>query len=48
MIPESEVAKMQKAAQPVFDKWFAEVKKAGLDGPAMLKDARALIEKYSK
>ena len=48
VIPEGEVAKMRKAAQPVFDKWFTEVKKAGLDGPAMLKDARALIEKYSK
>lgn len=43
-----ETDKIKKAAQPVFDKWLAEMKKSGRDGNAMLADARALIEKYSK
>jgi len=48
IIPAAEVAKIRKAAEPVFDRWFAEMKKVGLDGPAMLADARKLIDKYSK
>lgn len=48
VIPESEVAKMKKAAAPVFDRWYTEMSKIGLDGKAMLADARALIDKYSK
>ena len=48
IIPASEVAKMKKAAEPVYDIWFAEMKKIGVDGPTLLKDARALIAKYSK
>ena len=47
-IAPEEVAKMKAAAQPVFDRWFAEMKKVGVDGPALLADARALIDKYSK
>ena len=47
MSPE-ETAKVKKAAQPVIDQWLAEMKKIGADGPAMLKDARDLIAKYSK
>jgi TRAP-type C4-dicarboxylate transport system substrate-binding protein len=48
VIPADEVAKMKAAAQPVFERWFAEMKKINVDGPALLADARALIEKYSK
>ena len=47
-IPPKEVAKMKAAAKPVFDRWFAEMRKIGVDGPALLADARALIEKHSK
>ena len=47
VIPPEEVAKMREAAETVFDRWFAEVKKVGLDGPAMLEDARNLIAKYA-
>lgn len=47
-IPENEVAKMKAAAQPVFERWFAEMKKIDVDGPALLADARALINKHSK
>ncbi len=47
-IPAEEVAKMKAAAKPVFDQWFASMKKIGVDGPALLADARALIDKYAK
>lgn len=48
VIPPPEVAKIRKAAQPVFQRWFKEMTKSGIDGPALLKDARAMIGKYSK
>lgn len=47
-IPATEVAKMKAAAQPVFDRWFAEIKKINVDRPALLSDARDLIAKHSK
>ena len=47
-IAPDEVARMKEAAKPVFARWFAEMKKVGVDGPALLADARALIDKYSK
>jgi len=46
-IPEDEVVKMKAAAQPVFDRWYEEVGKRGLDGPAMVIDALDMIEKHS-
>ena len=48
MIPLAEVEKMKKAAQPVFGRWYAEMKKIGVDGPKLVADARALIDKYSQ
>jgi TRAP-type transport system periplasmic protein len=47
-IPLAEVDKMRKAAQPVFDRYYAEMKKIGIDGEALVADARAMIDKYSK
>ena len=47
-IAPEEVAKMKAAAKPVFERWFAEMKRVGVDGPALLADARAMIDKYSK
>lgn len=44
----AETAKIKEAAKPVIERWFAEMKKIGADGPAMLADARKLIEKYAK
>ena len=48
VIPADEVAKMKAAAEPVFERWYAEVKKSGIDGRALVSDARALIDKYSE
>lgn len=47
-IPAAEVDKMKKAAQPVFDRWYAEMKKIDVDGEAMVSDARKMIDKYSQ
>lgn len=47
-IPAPEVVKIRKAAEPVFKRWFDEMQKIGVDGPKLLADARAMIDKYSK
>jgi TRAP-type transport system periplasmic protein len=47
-IPPAEVAKMKAAAKPVFTRWFAEMKKNGINGEALLADARRMIAKYAK
>ncbi|MCG6876813.1 MAG: TRAP transporter substrate-binding protein [Betaproteobacteria bacterium] len=47
-IPIGEVEKIRKAAQPVFDRYYAEMKKINVDGEALVTDARAMIDKYSQ
>jgi len=47
-IPAAEVAKMKAAAKPAIDRWLKEMKAKGIDGAALLADARSLIAKYSK
>ena len=47
VIPAAEVDKMKAASQPVFDRWYEEVGKRGLDGPTMVIDALDMIEKHS-
>ncbi len=47
-IPPAEVSKIRNATKPVFDRWFKEMRSLGHDGPALLRDARSYIEKYSK
>jgi hypothetical protein len=39
---------MRAAAEPVFKRWYEEVAKSGLDGPAMVRDAREMIAKYAE
>ncbi len=43
-----EVARWQEAAQPVYARWIEEVKAKGVDGQALIDEARALIDKYTK
>ena len=43
-----EVAEWRAAAQPVIDNWVAEMTGKGVDGKALLEEARALIDKYTK
>ena len=44
----AETARWQKAAEPVVEEWVAEMKGKGVDGAALVADAKALIAKYSK
>ena len=43
-----EVAKWQEAAQPVIDNWIADMDAKGIDGQALVDEARALIDKYTE
>lgn len=46
---EAEVAKLRaKVEQPVIDRWVGEMDKKGVDGAALVAEARALIKKYTK
>jgi TRAP-type C4-dicarboxylate transport system substrate-binding protein len=47
-LPESEVARIRKVAEPIHADWIARMNKAGFDGAAMLADARALVAKHTK
>ena len=48
-MPAAEVAKLRaKIEQPVIDRWIGEMKEKGIDGQALVDEARALIAKYSK
>jgi len=47
-LTDAEVAEWEKAAQPVFTKWTADMKSKGIDGEALIEEARGLIAKYSK
>ena len=48
-MPAAEVAKLRaKIEQPVIDRWIAEMKKKGIDGRALVTQARALIVKHGK
>ncbi len=47
-IPASELDNWIKASHPLYDEWVADMKKRGLPGEQMLKDARDLLLKYKK
>ncbi len=48
MMSASEVTKMKAAAKPAIDRWLKQMKGKGVDGAALLADARAMIAKYAK
>ena len=48
VIPAAEVDKMRNASKPVFERWLKEMKGLGIDGEALLTDARAMIDKHAK
>lgn len=47
-LDEAETARWKAAAAPVVDGWIAEMKAKNIDGKALVDDAQALVEKYSK
>jgi TRAP-type C4-dicarboxylate transport system substrate-binding protein len=48
VVPASEVANWDRAARPLYAEWIEDMNKRGLDGNALLSDARALIAQYAK
>lgn len=46
-ISPEETQKIKDAAKPVFDRWIKEMKSNNIDGEMLLKDARAMVAKYS-
>ena len=48
VVPASELALWQKAAQPVLVDWVRDMARRGADGDALLADARALIARHTK
>ncbi len=42
-----QTAKWKEAAQPVIDKWVADMNDRGMDGQKLLDEARSLIDKYT-
>lgn len=46
-IPEAEVATWRAAAQPIYDTWVADMANQGIDGQALIDEARALMAEYS-
>lgn len=47
-LSQAESAEWQAAAQPVYAEWIAEMKDKGIDGEALISEAKELIKKYSK
>ena len=48
VVPADEVANWERAAQPLYADWVADMNRRGLDGRALLDDARALIARYAQ
>ena len=48
VIEKAELENWKKASATIDDEWIAEMTKKGLDGAGLVKDAQALIAKYSK
>ncbi|APH73202.1 TRAP transporter substrate-binding protein [Aquibium oceanicum] len=46
-LDEAEVARWREAAQPVYANWVKEMEAKGIDGQALIDEARALIDKYT-
>ena len=47
-LSDAEIAAWKTAAAPTAQQWVAEVGKAGLDGQALIEEAKALIAQHSK
>lgn len=47
-LDEAEVKRWEEASAPIYDQWLADMEGRGIDGQALLDDARALIKKHTK
>ena len=46
-LDDAETARWKQASQPVIDDWISEMDESGVDGAALIHDARELIKKYA-
>jgi len=46
-LDEEQTAVWRERAQPIYDKWVADMAEKGIDGQALIDEATALIEKYT-
>lgn len=47
-LDEAEVKRWEEASAPIYDQWLKDMESKGIDGQALLDDARALIAKHTK
>lgn len=47
-LSEEETQVWRDAAQPIYDEWIAEMKDKGIDGQALIDEARALMDAYQE
>ena len=47
-LDDAETQRWKDTATPIIEEWIADMKKKNIDGKALVEDARALVEKYSK
>jgi TRAP-type C4-dicarboxylate transport system substrate-binding protein len=47
-LSDEEAAQWAEVAQPIYDEWVAEMNAKGIDGQALVDEARGLIDTYSK
>ncbi len=47
-LDDAEVKRWEDAAAPIYDTWLKDMESKGIDGQALLEEARALIEKHTK
>lgn len=47
-VDEAGTAEWRELAQPIYDEWVAEMDSKGIDGQALIDEARMLIDKYTE
>ena len=47
-VSEEEAQVWREAAQPIYDEWIAEMKEKGIDGQALIDEARQLMADHDK
>jgi len=47
-LDEAQTQEWRKLSQPVYDEWVADMKSRGIDGQALIDQARKLIAEYSQ
>ncbi|MGZ2259192.1 TRAP transporter substrate-binding protein [Roseobacter sp. A03A-229] len=47
-LTEEETAEWRAVSQPIYDEWVAEMNEKGIDGQALIDEARMLIDKYTE